>query len=129
MNMSLQTKSKGVLLFVDDEKNILNSLQRLFTSLKYTVLTATNGYEALNILNKVNVDVVISDMRMPEMDGATFLCKVAIAYPKVKRILLTGYADNASVISAINDGMVDCYLSKPWKNEELTKQIQICMES
>lgn len=120
--------SKGVLLFVDDETSILNSLQRLFSSLDYIVFTALSGQAGLEILEKNQVDIVISDMRMPEMDGTCFLKTVAAKWPQCKRLLLTGYADINSTIAAINDGGIDYYFSKPWKNEHIAKLIEKFVE-
>ncbi|MFX6230732.1 response regulator, partial [Acinetobacter baumannii] len=81
-----------VLLFVDDEPNILSSLRRLFRQYPYKVLIANGGQEALDILENETVDLVISDMRMPVMDGATFLANVKARWPDTVRLLLTGYA-------------------------------------
>jgi response regulator RpfG family c-di-GMP phosphodiesterase len=126
LNMSCD--SKGTLLLVDDEVNIVNSLRRIFAPLKYNILTANNGCEGLEVLEKNQVDIIISDMRMPEMDGATFLKKASEQWPEVSRILLTGYADINSAIAAINDGQIDYYLNKPWQPNELENTIQNIMD-
>ena len=91
-------------LFVDDEPNILNALKRLFRGPQRTILTATSGAAGLDLLAEHQVDVVVSDMRMPEMDGATFLRHVREKSPDTQRILLTGYADIASTIAAVAAG-------------------------
>ena len=80
-------------LCVDDEANILNALRRLLRPHGYRVLTAGSGAEALAMLQTNAVDLVLSDMRMPEMDGARFLEQVKAGWPDAARILLTGYAD------------------------------------
>src|ERR1035437_2325492 len=84
------------LLFVDDEPSILSSLRRLFRPLGYRILTAESGLEGLEVLGRETVDLVISDMRMPNMDGAKFLKEVRARWPQAIRLLLTGYADMAS---------------------------------
>lgn len=109
----------STLLFVDDERNILSSLKRLFRPLGYRIFLANGGAEGLEILRQEQVDLVISDMRMPEMDGAEFLEKVAAQWPDTVRLLLTGYADIASTIAAINKGKIHQYISKPWNDNDI----------
>lgn len=112
-------KIKATILFVDDEKNILSSLNRLFRPVIENIITAEGGQEGLEILKTVQVDIVISDMKMPEMDGAQFLAQVADKYPDTIRILLTGYADVTSTIDAINKGNIYRYISKPWEDNDI----------
>ncbi|MEH6470430.1 MAG: HD domain-containing phosphohydrolase [Halopseudomonas sp.] len=112
--------SKESILFVDDEPNILSSLRRLFRPLGYTLYQATSAKEGLEILSQHSIDLIISDMRMPEMDGAEFLREVAIHYPDVIRILLTGFSDIDSTVEAINKGKIYRYLSKPWEDTDVT---------
>ncbi|WP_259745187.1 response regulator, partial [Pseudomonas protegens] len=107
------------LLLVDDEESILNSLRRLLRSQPYEVLVADSGARALEILAQRPVDLVMSDARMPNMDGATLLARVREGYPATRRILLTGYADLSTIIKAVNEGQIHQYLSKPWSDEEL----------
>ena len=107
------------LLFVDDEPGILSSLRRLFRPHGYRILIAESGQAGLEILEKEAVDLVISDMRMPEMDGATFLKAVRGRWPGIMRILLTGYADMTSTVAAINEGEIYRYISKPWDDNEI----------
>ena len=111
--------SSLVVLCVDDELNVLKSLKRTLRSAKYEVHTANSGLDGLEILSQHPVDIVISDMRMPEMDGAEFLTRVAENYPNTIRLLLTGYSDIASTITAVNKGGISNYLHKPWNQEEL----------
>ncbi len=117
------------LLFVDDEKNILSSLRRLFRPLGYQIYVASSGQEGLDILKQHPVDLVISDMRMPEMDGAQFLEQVSQLYPDTVRILLTGFADINSTIDAINKGKIYRYLSKPWEDTEITLTVRQALET
>lgn len=107
------------LLLVDDEENILNSLRRVLRSEPYKLLTAGSGEAALKQLEAAHVDLVISDARMPGMDGATLLAKVQQRWPHSLRILLTGYADLTTTIKAINEGQIYRYISKPWDDDDL----------
>ncbi len=122
------TEHPASLLLVDDESNILASLRRLFRPLGYTIHTAASGAQGLAVLEKEEVDLVISDMRMPEMDGATFLRHVADRWPNVVRILLTGYADLTSTIDAINKGRIYGYFSKPWEDNDIRLAVQQAIE-
>ncbi len=125
---AVATPSSATLLFVDDEANILSSLQRLFRPLGYQILTAASGKEGLELLQNNNVDLIISDMRMPEMDGAEFLAQAAQQWPDTIRILLTGYADMTSTISAINEGKIYKYISKPWEDNDITLSVKHALE-
>ncbi len=116
------------LLLVDDEANILSSLRRLFRPHGYRVFTAEGGPAGLAVLEKEAVDLVISDMRMPEMSGAQFLGESRKRWPDMIRILLTGYADLASTIEAINSGQIHRYLSKPWNDEEVVAVVAQALE-
>ncbi|TAL45314.1 MAG: response regulator, partial [Methylovulum sp.] len=106
----------AAILFVDDEVNVLNALRRLFHSEHYVSYFASSGAEGLRILQQYAVDIVISDMRMPEMNGAEFLAQVVMQWPETTRILLTGYADMQSTIDAVNKGRIYHYCNKPWND-------------
>lgn len=110
---------KPTILLVDDEDLILNSLRRLLRGQPYEVLLATSGAQALDIMEQQPVDLVMSDARMPNMDGATLLAHIHQRHPATLRILLTGYADLTMIVKAINEGQIDRYISKPWHDEEL----------
>lgn len=112
------------ILFVDDEANILSALTRLFRQTGYTMLTATSGHEALQLLAQHAVQVVVSDMRMPEMNGAELLAHVYDHDASIVRILLTGYADIASTIDAINKGKIYRYIAKPWDENDLLMTVR-----
>ncbi len=107
------------ILCVDDEPNILNALRRLLRRAGYQVLTAESGAEGLQRLADGDIDLVISDMRMPAMDGVQFLSEVRTRHPAVLRVLLTGYADIGSTIGAINFGHILHYIAKPWNDDAL----------
>ncbi|MGR9115180.1 MAG: HD domain-containing phosphohydrolase [Gammaproteobacteria bacterium] len=116
---SIEPIKTANLLLVDDEPNVLKALNRLFRSDHYTIHMAENGAEGLEILKREAIDLIISDMRMPQMDGAEFLAKAAEQWPDTIRILLTGFADLESTIAAVNDGKIYNYCSKPWEDHEL----------
>ncbi len=118
----------ATLLLVDDEANILSSLRRLFRPHGYKILAAEGGREGLEILAVHEVDLIISDMRMPEMDGATFLARTAEQWPDTIRILLTGYADMSATIAAINEGKIYKYFSKPWEENDILLSVRHALE-
>ncbi|MDP2805733.1 MAG: response regulator [Gallionellaceae bacterium] len=130
--MSQQVNETSVvpvtLLFIDDEANILAALKRLFRPHGYTILTAESGAEALAILEKETVDLVISDMRMPQMTGAEVLEKIRNKWPEVVRILLTGFSDISSTIAAINRGEIYRYISKPWNDDDIVLIVRDALE-
>ena len=94
----------------------------------YQIHTAESGDQGLNILNNQPIDLVISDQQMPRMNGAEFLGKVREQSPDTMRILLTGYSDQEATISAINNGKIYQYISKPWDNEDLKITIKKALE-
>lgn len=118
------------LLCVDDERNVLRALERIFMDDDYEVLTAASGEEGL-VLFAANPDiqVVISDYRMPGMNGVEFFRQVCEKYPDTVRIVLSGYADTAAVVSAINEGQIYKFVSKPWSDEELRQTVAKAVES
>ena len=116
------------ILCVDDEVNILATLRRLLRKHGYTVHSAETAREGLQILEANAVDLVISDMRMPEMDGAAFLDIVRQRWPDTVRLLLTGFADIQSILSAINKGEIYRYITKPWDEQELLLIVRRALE-
>ena len=112
------------LLLVDDEENILSALTRLLRREGYNILRATSGTAGLELLRGQEVAVIISDQRMPEMTGVEFLSKVKELYPNTVRIVLSGYTDLNSVTDAINQGAVYKFLTKPWDDALLLKNIR-----
>ncbi|EEI90157.1 response regulator receiver domain protein [Sphingobacterium spiritivorum ATCC 33300] len=113
---------KIAVLYVDDEENNLLSFKATFR-LKYEVHTAISGADAIEIVKKNPVNVIITDQRMPEMTGVEFLEEIIKLDPHPMRILLTGYTDMAAVIDAVNKGKIFHYLNKPWSEEELDQTI------
>ena len=126
--MSEAASPAFTLLCVDDEANILSALRRLFRPHGYTVLTAGGGEEGLEILAREPVDLIISDMRMPVMDGARFLGEARKRHPDTVRLLLTGYADMESTIAAINSGQIARYIAKPWNDQDVLLTVREALE-
>jgi DNA-binding NtrC family response regulator len=122
----MDKRARHTILVVDDEPNILQSLQALLR-LDYQVLTADSGPEGLAILDKTDVQVVMSDQRMPGMSGVEFLGHVRRSHPFVVRVIFTGYADIHAVIDAINLGAVYRYVTKPWAPEQLQAVLRQCL--
>ncbi len=118
----------ATVLCVDDEPNILAALRRVLRGARHAVLTAAGGAQALALLEREPVDVVISDMRMPGLDGAQLLETVARRWPQVVRLMLTGHADMPSTLAAINRGQVFRYLQKPWNEVELVGAVEQGLE-
>lgn len=110
--------TQPTILFVDDEERILRSLAPLFRS-RYRVLTTTDANEALDILRRETVHVLVSDQRMPIMLGAELLRQAREISPATMRLLLTGYSDLEAAIAAVNDGEIFRYINKPWNGQEL----------
>jgi two-component system sensor histidine kinase/response regulator len=106
-------------LFVDDEIAILNSLKRLLRAEPYQLSFARSGQEALSILEKKGIHVIVTDLGMPAMDGMALLKQVQARYPDVIRLVLSGHADIDSILAAINRGNVYRYIIKPWNTMEL----------
>lgn len=110
---------KICVLYVDDEPNNLFSFKATFR-LKYNVLTSVNPIEALDIVKKnTDIEIIITDQRMPQMSGVEFLEKVLEINQLPIRIVLTGYADMNDTIAMVNKGKIFHYLQKPWKEEEV----------
>ena len=122
------TNPKPTLLFVDDEERIVNLLRTMFRS-EYQVLTATSGKEALEILAKHRVEVLVSDQRMPGMLGVELLAEARKRSPATMRILLTGYSDLAAIVGSVNDGEVFRFINKPWNHEEIKTIIRAAAEA
>ncbi len=124
----LATDFQATILCVDDEANVLSALRRSLRNKSYQLLFAENGIDALDILEKQAVDLIISDMRMPVMDGATLLAQVAQRWPDTISILLSGFADMSSTIKAINQGNIYQYIKKPWDDNDLLLNIKHALQ-
>ncbi|MFG5408386.1 response regulator [Piscinibacter sakaiensis] len=111
-------------LTVDDEPGVLSALRRLLRRAGLQVVQAGSGAEGLERLREQPVDLVISDMRMPGMDGARFLEQVRALDPHIGRVLLTGYADIGATVEAVNRGEIQRYVAKPWDDEALLQVVR-----
>lgn len=114
---------KRTLLLVDDEQNIISSLKRLLRADGYQILSANGGQEGLDVLAANEVDVIVSDQRMPGMLGADFLRAAKEHYPHTIRIMLSGYTELQSVTDAVNEGAIYKFLTKPWEDALLRGHI------
>lgn len=113
----------GRILFVDDEVNILKSLQREFIDTGYEIFLAPSAEEGMKILEAENIDVVVSDYKMPGMNGIEFLRTVMKQFPAACRVVLSGFVDQYAVLKALSSGLVSAYIPKPWETRALHKQI------
>jgi len=117
-------QEKPTLLLLDDEENILKALTRIFRRDGYRILSTTSIKEAFSLLATNDVQVIVSDQRMPEMSGTEFFSQVKAIYPNTVRIVLSGYTDLKSVTDAINEGAIYKFLTKPWDDQQIREQIQ-----
>lgn len=108
---------KNVVLFVDDEDNILTALKRALFAETFTTLFANSGAEALKLMKKQEISVLVTDMMMPEMDGLSLLKEVKLLYPGTIRIILSGHTQLSQVLAAINQGDIFRFVTKPWNTE------------
>lgn len=116
------------ILLVDDEAAILRALNRLLRRAGFTVFTANSGQEALEVLQRENIQVVLSDFRMPHMTGGELLAKVKEEHQNIVGLVLSGFADLESVTKILNDGSASKFLHKPWDDSELLQQIEWAFE-
>jgi DNA-binding NtrC family response regulator len=116
------------ILLVDDEQNILSALCRTLMDEPYELVTAISAEEGLNILGREKIHVVISDERMPGMDGAAFLNIVRHRYPETVRMMLTGHASVEATMRAVNNGEIYRFFTKPWDDTMLLLAIRSAVE-
>lgn len=121
--------SRPVVVVVDDEEMVLASIRALLLlDGEYEVRTFTNPLDAVKCLLEESVDVIIADYLMPDMNGIQLLAQAKRLQPEATRVLLTGHADKASAIQAINEVSLFQYLEKPWDNAQLLLVIQTAVE-
>ena len=116
------------ILLVDDEQNVLSALKRELADEPYEIFTALNGEEALNLVSARNFKIIISDERMPGMDGASFLAAAKEISPSSVRMMLTGHASIDATMRAVNDGEIYRFFTKPWNSLELKQAIKSAIE-
>lgn len=109
---------KRTVLFVDDEVRLLRSIERGMLDEPYHLLFAESGKEGLKLLAENEVHVLVTDMRMPEMTGLELLKQVKEQYPQIVRLVLSGYTQASTLLTAINQGEIFRFITKPWKMEE-----------
>jgi CheY-like chemotaxis protein len=110
--------SRGKVLFVDDEENILNALRRGLIDADYECFFVGNGMEALEIIKNNVISVIVTDMRMPKMDGLTLLKEVKAISPDTVRIVLSGYTQLQQILATINQADIFKFITKPWDMDE-----------
>jgi two-component system NtrC family sensor kinase len=116
------------ILCVDDERNVLRALDRVFIDDDYEITLAGSGEEGLQITEESGpFHVVISDYRMPVMNGVDFLKLVFDRWPGTIRIILSGHADSNAILAAIRDGYIHLAIHKPWDDNDLRATIQNCV--
>jgi len=113
---------KYQVLFVDDEPRVTSALKAIFRR-EYDVYIANSGAEALKVLARHKIDVILSDQRMPGMLGNELLAKVTKAFPQTMRILLTGFMDKQAIVDSINDGEIYRFINKPWRNDDIREVV------
>ncbi|MGR8930311.1 MAG: ATPase, T2SS/T4P/T4SS family [Gammaproteobacteria bacterium] len=121
-------KASYRILFVDDEPNVLSALRRIFRRENYLIDTALSGVEALQLLKDKEYQLIISDYKMPMMNGAELLKRVKALHPHTIRIMLTGEADTGAVLGAINEGAVYKFILKPWNDDDLRITVGLALE-
>lgn len=114
---------KHTLLVVDDEPDVCDSIQDLFRR-DFTVLKARSADEGYRLMQDHEVNIVLTDQRMPQISGVEMLARVRQGHPQAVRMLFTGYADLEAIIAAINQGHIYRFLRKPWQPEELQSAIR-----
>ncbi len=116
-------QTTGKVLFVDDEINILKSIQRGFLHSSFEVVTAECAKDGLEILEEGEIDVLVTDYRMPEIDGLQFLKIVKNRYPEVNRVILSGFIEKSIAVESLTRGLASTYILKPWMNEDVEQRI------
>lgn len=116
-------KSQSSILVVDDERTMLSLLEKILSQDGYQVYLATNGREALAVIEKQHVDIIITDVKMPELDGFGLLKIVKNEYPEISVIMMTGYGDTYTVKDALLLG-ADEYITKPFRSQEISLVVE-----
>ncbi len=123
----MPTTKKYTILYIDDEPHNLRTFKATF-KWDYDILTAQSAFEGFDILEKNEVQLIISDQRMAGLSGTEFFKKVVKRFPEPMRIILTGYSELDTIIRAINDCGIYRYMTKPWKESDIKKTIEDTLE-
>lgn len=118
---------KEQILIIDDEVPIRRLLEKMFSN-DYEVLVAADAFEALELLKKNNISLIISDQRMPGMTGVELFEKTRITYPHIIRILLSGYIEKSDLQHALENELIHHFVSKPWSVKELKIMVAEALE-
>lgn len=127
MGTLMAERKKASILYIDDEVHNLNVFKAAFRH-DYNIFTCASTKEAIQVLRKNDIDLIITDQRMPEQTGVEFLEEIIPEYPDTIRIILTGFSDVDAIIKAINTGCVFRYITKPWDEKELKQDIEIAIK-
>jgi HD-like signal output (HDOD) protein/ActR/RegA family two-component response regulator len=123
MNDSAVEPLTGNILFMDDEANILKSLQREFVDTDYEIFLAQSAEDSMKVLGKESIDILVSDSKMPGIDGLEFLKLVRRQYPATYRVILSGSVEPHVVLKALSSGLASAYIPKPWEADVFYKKI------
>ena len=122
------TERATTILCVDDEPEVLEGLRRTLRRQPYRLLTATSAAEALQTIAAVPVDVIVSDIDMPGTNGLELVARIRREHPEIVRLLLTGDASLEAALTAINQGEVHRFLTKPWDKDQLRRTLHEAVE-
>lgn len=126
--MEINNMSQKInVLYVDDEVENLNAFKAAYRR-KYNIFLAESAVKGRKILDENEIEIILTDQRMPEMTGVDFLASIIDVYPEPIRMLITGYADLNAVVDAVNKGHIYKYISKPWNNDHLKTVIDQAYE-
>jgi K+-sensing histidine kinase KdpD len=123
----MSDEKKYTILYVDDEESNLRIFKNTFRK-QYNILTALSGSEGLELLEQGNIDLILTDQRMPGMSGIDFLKKAIDKFPELNRILVTAYSDYDILREAVNELKIFQYVEKPWKEDDIKTTIDSALE-
>ncbi len=113
----------GRVLFVDDDSSVLNVIRDTLFQTEFEIITAQSAHEAIELIEQEHIDLIISDIRMPGMDGIQLLETVKKKWPSIIRVMLCAYNDESTALQSLTNGLVTTYFPKPWDTTELKDDI------
>jgi HD-like signal output (HDOD) protein len=119
---------KSKIVFVDDETQILRALRRIFYKTDYECYYFENGNDAIVFMSENSIDILVTDIRMPIMNGIELLKYAKEKHPSTIRVILSGYSDSSQIMGAVAGNLAKFYLYKPWNNDELMDVISVLFE-